>query len=190
MKLADKVKVLNPNELVYIGSNSAFFFIGKPQEFLAEVENLNDEWTDKFLKSLKNAENALKLHITQKPKEDAEPVVNKVWVDGCSVMKTLEYGDQFEKWERKKAHLKSTIDSRMEILDNFTDFSTREVIRCYRNMDNTATIVIVDGDETARFWFYEEYLRYKNGEKITIDSELSDEDDDLEYDEDGEEIIE
>ena len=40
MKLVDRVKQLNKDELIYIGSKSAYFFIGYPDEFLQREKEL------------------------------------------------------------------------------------------------------------------------------------------------------
>lgn len=194
MTLEQKLKELNPKELVFIGANSAFFFIGTPKDFEEQRDGLNADWTDKFAKSLRNAENLLETHKASKPKKTDVPTTKKVWNNIDNQIKVeravVEYAEKLKDWEKKKEVLERSVATRYETLYNFTDFGSRQVINCYRNMNNDANIVIVEGEEASRFWFYEEYLRYLNGEKVIIDSSADeDELEEDEFDEGGDEII-
>ena len=190
MILIDKLKELNPNEIVFIGSNSAFFFIGTPSEFEEQRIRLNSEWEDKFSRSLKNAENALALHKSTKPAKNEPSTTKKVWnIDGNigATRVAVDYDEKLKNWETKLETLERSVTTRCAVLYNFTDFGEREVVDCYRNMNNDANIIIVKGEETARFWFREEYLRYINGEEVVIDSDSEGEEDEVEEDTDTEE---
>lgn len=180
MKLKTKIKTLNPKELIYIGSKSSYFFIGYPDDFETEIVELNVKHLNTFLTTLKNTENRYSTLLQNKPDKNQHATI-KVWENGKSIDKEVDYDYLIKKWYDNIRQLKETIAKYKKLVTTFKDFRERDVLECYRNIDNTGTIIIVSGQECGRFWTYDEVLKVKNGGKIIIDDE---------YDEGGEDDYE
>ena len=186
MKLKDKLTTLNPKEDVYIGSKSAYFFIGTPEEFTKTQAELYIHWHRVYEDRLRNAKAKLELHKTLKPKPSKEPVTKLVWEHGESVRKELTYDEVLKSWEKKHTEIEKQIEHAQELLDGYKYFGSREIRHIYRNLHNDATIIIVEGEESARFWFKSEWERYQKTGKLYDNEDVEDTADDEDLDEDSE----
>ena len=173
MTLKDKLDSLDANKDVYIGSKSAYFFMGTPTEFYEALPELNKKWKEHFKRTVTSTESKLKQHNKVKPKPDTSEV-KRVWEDGRSVVRRLEYPALMKRWETKLEGIKTNLSWHKKVLSEFTNFEDRKVKRVYRNMDNTATIIIINGYESARFWFKSEWdnrFNDKTKSKLIDDTE-------------------
>lgn len=176
MKLIDKIQSLDDNEDVYIGSKSAFFFIGKPSEFMEELYSIDTQLYDMAVRRVIGSKARLTTHKNSKPKKGMSEV-KRVWVDCNKVNKVFTYDELIVKWEEKLKILENTVKSNIQLVDTYKHLKDREVKESYRNIDNNANIVVVEGEESARFWFKSEWDRYKNGENIFIYEDDEEEED-------------
>ena len=162
MKLGELLGKLNSEEIVFIGSRSAFFFIGLPEEFKSVQKELNKNWHKNFSKTVSRFEQIKVNWEKQKPK--AYQVVKRKVMDvftNKTVEKIVPYEERLATWNTRYQEICDGLDQYKVVVDNWTDFENREVKRCYRNIDNNATVIIVDGYEVARFWFKSEYDDFK-----------------------------
>lgn len=184
MKLIDLINKLNGDELVFIGSKSAFFFIGYPKDFIAEEEKLNKEWFETYTNGITRTEKYIEKHLAEEPHEgDMERVKN--FKTGKVELKPIDYNVLYKKWKDKLQTYINTCTAYKRNADTFKNFSQRNVLESYRNIDNNATIINVEGYEVARFWFYPEYVHFRNSGKIMdfISLEKVEEDDAEDYEE-------
>ena len=188
MTLFEQLDALNPNEDVFIGSKSAFFFIGKPEEFENAVYDLDKQWYANFKTRIKSAQNKIASHKATKPKEDMKPVVKKMWdADaGKNAEVELKYEYFYTLWHKKLEEYQRQVAHAKEMFVRFKPFSGREVKEVYRNIADDATIVIVEGDEAARFWFKSEYERFKLTGKVFDDSDIEEYDKEFEDEDESE----
>lgn len=54
--------------------------------------------------------------------------------------------------------LQQDVQEAAKAVTKFKGFEDRTVIECYRNISNTGTIIIISGQESGRFWTYDEVL--------------------------------
>lgn len=163
MRLKSALNELNNDELVYIGSKSAFFYIGHPQEFIEESDNISVLWLKKYEKSKNNAYKALITHEAQKP---------PVGVDGFKQIYNVSkrrkenvpvsYETLLDQWNKRHKSLQNTYASTCTALEKFKPFMERVVKEQYRRIDNTGTVIILRGNESGAFWTYNEYLKKHN----------------------------
>ncbi len=189
MKLFEKLKTLNPEEDVYIGSKSAFFYIGKPDGFNKTVSELDLHWYKTFSNRIKSAQVKLDNYKATKPSPNMTPITRKVWDTelGKNVETELKYEHFLAIWEKRVKEYENQVEHAMEVFSKFKPFNAREVKQSYRNIDDTANIVIVEGEESSRFWFKSEYETYCKTGKLYEDEEdfeLDEDEEDLEISED------
>jgi len=160
MRLIDKVEKLNEEELIYIGSKSAFFFIGYPKDFIALNDKLNDSWKARFKHSVEVADKKTDWVYRGKPKEGTtEQRKAHNFETGKPFIREVTYEELLGEWEERfKAQSKYAEEARQKF-DTFKQFEEREIVDCYRTLDNKGTILIVTGEEASNFWFYSEWLR-------------------------------
>lgn len=169
MRLRSALKELNNDELVYIGSKSAFFFVGHPQEFLEQADEISNAWHMKFLHFEQNAQKALENHQFIKPR-NGKNAIRKIY--NVSTRKNedivVSYKDLMKEWERRYKSLQKTYDNVKHTVENFKPFLDRTVKDQYRRIDESGTIIIIRGQEVGQCWTHKDYLT--KGKQITIDS--------------------
>lgn len=173
MKLIDRIRELNKDELVYIGSKSAYFFIGYPDDFLKNEKKLTREWFNKFSDAYSRAERAIELHNMNKP-EVGKDKVNKVQNLRTRQIEevVIPYETLLKNWETRDKALQQTLKSASKAMDRFKSFPERNIIEEYHRIDpNDGTVLIVKGYEVGNFWFYKDTFK-KN---VVIDNEESEE---------------
>lgn len=187
MKLNEKIRNMEEDEKICVGSGSAFFYIGPARNFFKDIDEINDMQMKKTQKNLQSVTNQVEKYLETKPSVD-EKYVEKYWDFDENVFKerTVPYEEIYAKWEKKYIKLSRTLERDKDFVDNFTNFETREIKEVYKNIDNDATIIIVEGKEQGRFWLKNEYRHYKDCGCIPEDEEEIDkEDEEYEYDEES-----
>lgn len=172
MKLINRVQELNKDELVYIGSKSAYFFIGYPKDFIENESELSKQWLQRFTNSYAKVLEKFDTHQDMKPKIGKSAIQKIV---NIKTHKTEEVEIPYDKlndvWTKKNNDLMKSIQSLQKTISKFVPIGDRNVKEEYRRMDNTGTVLIVSGKEVGSMWFY------SDNHKTTI----------YEYDEDEEE---
>ena len=159
MKLSNKLKELDENELVYIGARSAFVFIGYPQEFILKEKELNKKWKRYFEKA-KNLATITYANCLSSPPDKETKITRREFdlnlrrpVDRIVPYEVLE-----KEWKEKCNALKVSKETATKRFEKFKSFKDRDVIECYRSIDGTATKIIIRGYESAPYWLHKEYL--------------------------------
>jgi len=150
MKLKDKIKELDPNELVCISAKSAYFFIGYPDDFFKQLDMLNKKWKQSCENSIKAMETKLRV---------AREEYNKMSVqcgNDAVFKKTLD------KANKRISDAVINLEKAKERNERFKPFEDRRVTEVYRSLYNDKTIVHVTGDEHGPFWVYNEVLKKKH----------------------------
>lgn len=186
MKLNKKIRNMEEDEKIYVGPGSAFFYIGPARNFFKDIDEINNAQIKKLKKNLRSVTNQVKKHLETKPSAD-EKYVERYWDFDENVFKerVVPYEKLYAEWEKKYIKLSGTLERDKDLVDNFTNFETREVKEVYKNIDNNATIIIIEGKEQGRFWLENEYCHYKDCGCIPEDEEENDKEEDYEYDEES-----
>ena len=156
MKLVDRVKQLNKDELIYIGSKSAYFFIGYPDEFLQREKELTKEWFNKFSDAYDRASRALEIHEEKKPKEGE---TQKQRVQNLRTRqiedRVISYEELYNNWLSRKKSLEKTLKSTSKYMDRFKPFSQRTIKEEYKRIqlgENSGNVIIIKGYEVGNYW--------------------------------------
>jgi len=168
MKLMDAVKQLNNDELIYIGSKSAFVFIGTPEEFINTHEELSMKWYERLLRYQKNAENAIANHEKSKPK-DGESVTKKIQNIRTRKIEdvVISYDTLIKQWDKKRLSLIKTYSTSSKMVEKFVPFDKRTVKEKYPRISNPlSTVFIVTGNEAGNCWTKQEYDKRKLTDNI------------------------
>ena len=158
MKLKKKLEELNQDEIVCIGSRSAFFFIGYPKDFLEHEEEFTEHWRNSFVRNLESANNAYENCMNNPPKPETE-VKRRERDENLNRMVDMLVPHEvlMKEWEDKCNQLLESKNTAQKKLDKFTPFIARDIKECYSKIDNDGTVIIVRGNEVAPFWFKKEF---------------------------------
>ena len=173
MKLKDKIKELDPNELVCISAKSAYFFIGYPDDFFKQLDHLNKKWKASCENSIATMEKKLRI---------ANEEYNKMCVQ-VGNDKTFE--KSLKKANKAVSDAVINLERAKERNERFKPFENRRVTEVYRSLYNDKTIIHVTGDEHGPYWVYSEVLKKKHtlegidGKFYTIVDEEDEEDDEI-----------
>ena len=175
MTLRQKLEQLNNDELIYIGSKSAFFFIGTVSEFKEKCNELQAAWENKFQANFDSSERRIKLHLEKKPKEGTEvKKVFKNFATGKHEGTSVPYEQLLAQWQRHLDGLEKYRVLSIKQLERFKPFMGRKVIESYHRIDpDDGVCIIIKGFEVGSYWFYED-TKKKHIE--------DDEDDEQDYD--------
>jgi len=156
-KLTELVKAGN-NKIVSIGSQSGFFFIGYPQEFLEQEEEYNKRWELAFKQSVAAATTAYNNCVKSPPDPDREikrkerdPKTNRM-TDMVVPIEILE-----KEWKQKCDNLEIAMQRANMKVNKFKPFGKREVKECYPGLNDDKEVIIIKGYEVGRYWMKSEF---------------------------------
>ncbi len=166
MTLEKKLGQLNNDELIYIGSKSAFFFIGSVDEFRDRHYSVQMEWKKKLQANLESANNKIEIHMKKKPEEGKDEVKEfKNFLTGKMEEVRTSYEELYKDWE---AHLNNLIKYREACknhLAKFKPFMKRQVKESYHRIDpDDGTVIIIRGGEVGNYWFLSDVKKKYIGE--------------------------
>lgn len=174
MTLQKALRQFNSEEVLHIGSKSAFFFIGTMNQLNDEIEELNKDWETHYRETLKSSKITLNNMLNNPPKPDV--VVKKmVWKDGRHFEKTFSYEEQVDIYNAKIATCKSSIETAEKQYKAWKPFEEREVLHVYRTINKDGLIIILKGYESGDLWFKEEAERQRLGLTPVLRKEYEDE---------------
>lgn len=151
MLLKDYVNDLKikDDELIYVGCESGWFFIGTKKEFNKDISMVTEKYRRRYENAFNNAKKDIEGTRIRLP-EFKEDISDEAWELNCKfeaikLYKSIEM--KFDKYYRtKNRHL------------TFTDFETREVVDSYKKDIYPGTAIIVKGKDSGDYWTREEYL--------------------------------
>lgn len=155
MTLNDLLLQLNPDEDVYIGSKSAFFFMDKPSVFFEKQEKMNDKFRKRFKRTMQNSKTKYNLYKTQEPRKGVG-TKRRIWTEFGFKDIVIPYEKLYADWSEKMKELEVNLKRSVNNYETYKPLLERTVKRHYMNIGRTARIVIVEGEEAARFWLKSE----------------------------------
>ncbi len=167
MKLLDWLKN-NSDEFIYVGSQSAFFFIGPAEELLSTYKVISERLYEEGVRTYER--NCSELKRVQNNLRDIPAVIENLQAEltdfrGSDELKEIKQ-EELDKDIKILENAKFRIQTLPELcekgknyIENFTDVSEREIIDCYDRVDvpPLGKIVKIEGSELGRYWFYSEY---------------------------------
>lgn len=158
-KLTELSKTDN-SKIVSIGSQSGFFFIGHPKDFLEQEEEYNQRWKLAFEQSVAAATTAYNNCVKSPPDPDREvkrkerdPHTNRM-TDMVIPIEILE-----KEWKQKCESLEIAMKRADMKVKRFKPFGKREIKECYPGLNNDKEVIIIQGHEVGRYWMKSEFDR-------------------------------
>lgn len=121
----------HPFETLFIGSASAFFFIGDFEEYEKEIDQISERYKEVFDTSLKSAEREWKYFRYYMPKDHPQYEI------------------------KHAAYLKAKL--KKQYFDEHPNLREREVVKMYPSILDPGTIIIIEGYEAGKYWLKSEY---------------------------------
>lgn len=148
IKLAELVTMLlneHPEDDIYLGSKSAFFFIGTPAELLLNLQDLNDRYFKYFSEGYDRYENKIIELLNNCPDGDITKKKGKLEV-------TITYKDAYRAWKAELAEALKKSCHFEDCLSRFEPLASRKV-RDFRFRQNKkeGRIIVITGDETGNY---------------------------------------
>ena len=151
MKLAEFLKNVDKDEYIYLGASSAFLWIGKPDEVIEKLPELDADYTNRIKVSI--TKNADKIRCLGAEIERAKEMLAHL-KDAPELEKTIAGLErEFKKALKRKDKLADRLAKR-------TPFGEREVRDVYRRqiVEPMGTVVLVKGREYGDYWTLEEVV--------------------------------
>ena len=138
MALADVIDKLPDDEVIHIGSDTGFFFVGCKAEYYRDIDQISQDY-------LQTAHKKLKEHL--KRIKNLNEDLRKPVVDFAQI-KTIQ--GKIRTAVEKAQYNESYISS-------FEPIPDRKVIEIYKRLQGDGICVIVTGVENGKYWSAEEY---------------------------------
>lgn len=166
MILETKLEQLNNDELIYIGSKSAFFFIGTVKEFKERYYSIQMQWKNKFQAAVQSAENKVNAHMEKKPIEGLDKVDHvRNYFTGKLETIVTPYEKLKKDWDVHYINLNRSYETSKKNLEKFKPFMKRTVIESYHRIDpQDGTVIIIKGREVGNYWFLSDTKKTYIGE--------------------------
>lgn len=148
--IQEAMKAIKDGAIIHIGSSSGFFFIGNKEEYEALIDLLSEKALDDFKLSLKNKKTYLEYLQWQ-----FENLIRKI--DDCEPSELHELKQKLELINIKMIEHTRYETSFKECIKRFKPFRERKVLDIYPRIQCDGIVVIVEGDEKQRYWWYEEF---------------------------------
>lgn len=138
MALADVIDKLPDDEVIHIGSDTGFFFVGRKDEYYRDIDQISQDY-------LQTAHKKLKEHLKRikKLNEDLKkPVVDFAQIKTIQgkIRTAVEKAQYNEKY-----------------ISEFEPIPNRKVVEIYNRLQGDGICVVVTGAENGKYWFREEY---------------------------------
>lgn len=138
MALSDVIDKLPDDEVIHIGSDTGFFFVGSKAEYYRDIAQISQDY-------LQTAHKKLKEHL-KRIKNLNEDLIKPV-VDFAQT-KTIQ--GKIRTAVEKAQYNESYISA-------FEPIPDRKVLEIYKRLQGDGICVIVTGAENGKYWSVEEY---------------------------------
>ena len=138
MALADVIDNMPDDEVIRIGSDTGFFFVGSKAEYYRDIDQISQDY-------LQTAHKKLKEHLKRIKKLNED--LKKPVVDFAQT-KTIQ--GKIRTAVEKAQYNESYISS-------FEPIPDRKVLEIYKRLQGDGICIIVTGDENGKYWSAEEY---------------------------------
>lgn len=138
MALSDVIDKLPDDEVIYIGSDTGFFFAGSKTEYYRDIDQISQDY-------LQTAHKKLKEHLKRikKLNEDLrKPVVD------------------FAQTKTIQGKIRTAVEKAQyneKYISEFEPIPDRNVLEIYKRLQGDGICIIVAGDENGKYWSAEEY---------------------------------
>ena len=150
--LDEVVSMFGEQDILHIGSQSNFFFVGTKTEYESDIDGISKSYEEQLQTRLKTAEDEIS--------STAEKLKNlKIGEDE----KTIEYAERVQNIAKRYKYLFSYIPKVKKDIKEFTPLRTRKLKERYKRIKEGYAI-IVDGKESGKYWDLSEY-KSKGGEE-------------------------
>lgn len=149
MKLREFMEMAEDGVIYHVGSKAGFLFIVTPEEYKAQVKQLDDLFKEDVLKKI----------VDSFETSIIEPKVKQMYKDE-SIIQGYIFTSDYDARQREKAKGVRKFYRTLDKLKAFVPYEDREVIEAYdRNEENTA-VVRIEGNEEGKFWIRSEYEKW------------------------------
>lgn len=144
--LDDTVKSYGKDDVLYIGSQSGFFFIGDKTEYEKRIDDISSKYETAL---------ASRLSAAQK---DFENMTDKLlYLKKAESETIIEYADRVQRTGKEYKRLHSLLPKIKEEKENFTALRTREVKDSYSKEVEGGFAIIIEGNEIGGYWMKSEW---------------------------------
>lgn len=138
MTLADVIDNLPDDQVIHIGSDTGFFFVGSKAEYYRDIDQISKDY-------LQTAHKKLKEHLKRikKLNEDLKkPVVD------------------FAQTKTIQGKIRTAVEKAQyneNYISTFEPITDRKVVEIYNRLQGGGICVVVTGAENGKYWSVEEY---------------------------------
>lgn len=133
-----------PNDDLYIGAVTAYFFIGTADEYFENIDNIEKDYKDRYKKSVKNKEDELNALLEAVVKNSGESIDDYIKRLGILTNAIREAEKKY--------------NTAVLRLEKFRSFRDREVKEIYPKALGGYAIII-KGSGVGEYWMKEEFNR-------------------------------
>lgn len=140
---------MKPNTILYIGSQSAYFLIGTPEECLNLIDSVSEEYFEFFKNNATIAKKRLS-EILPKIKN-----IEKAAVSGKNNL--MEFAQKLNHLAVMEIQAVKDVSCAVKNVDLFTPMRGREIKDAYIKEVDPGIAIIIDGYERGKYWFKSEW---------------------------------
>lgn len=182
MTLRELFNKVDDSTVLYIGSNSGFFFIGTKEEYYNDIPKIEKYYYDLFLTRFNNARNrfvdtmkGFKSFMIVCPPIPDEKMIASLSLNFDEYLKRVNHEVKIQTNKVKNAN--ETMLQAKHIFGSFhAPFLDREVVSVYKKKSagEDGYAVVIKGDEAGRYWLRKEY-KTKTVEKFQAEEDYYEE---------------
>lgn len=143
------LREMEPETILYIGSQSAYFLIGTPEECLNLIDRVSEEYFELFENNVMIAKEKLS-GILPKIKN-----IEKAAISGKNNL--MEFAQELNRLAVMEIQAVKDVSYAVKNVDLFTPMRGREIKDSYVKEVDSGIAIIIDGYERGKYWFKSEW---------------------------------
>jgi len=145
MRVKDYIQTVPGDMVIYLGAESAFFFIGTRHEFYRDINLINDSYRRIY-------ENRIKYHNNEISK------LKKRIQELNAMIRDEDLENELKYCVDKMAMHEDLLAKVTDYLNHFIELQDRTVKSIYkRELCESGSVAIIEGKEIGVYWFKTEY---------------------------------
>lgn len=144
-KLIDVLQEINPDEIVHIGAETGFFYVGKASDAINSIDDISKC----FFAELKSKRDS----CLNKLEENLKRIPNRNENSYDWIKRIKEYIELITKTY-------SSVENYNDNIKRFKRIKNRDVIEKYDRIQKDGVIIIISGTERGDYWDHEEYKKH------------------------------
>ena len=164
----DEAMDLMPDETIYVGSGTGFFFIGKKETSKEDIDGISEHWCSTYKRNFEKAKkNKAKWDKCFDKKNLLIEEADKIFPMKRDSSKRITEGfDHYrDRFMAKYQKISDNYTLSKKKHETFTPMNTRSVRDAYRTSGNDNLVLLVEGYESG-YWFDYEYEEGRNGKSL------------------------